>query len=79
MRAGLEAQLAQSLRLFESGQCWLGAARTHVAWGAVCHDRGDLDAARAHWEQAAAQWERSGLTDELARTRALIERLALES
>ena len=73
-----EAQLAHSLRLLEEGQSWLEAARTHVAWGAVCRDRGDLAAARAHWEQAAAQWERSELGHELVRTRALMESLASE-
>ena len=73
-----EAQLALSLRLLEEGQSQLRAARTHVAWGAVCRDRGDLAAARAHWEQAAAQWETSGLTHELARTRALTGSLASE-
>ena len=71
-----EAQLAHSLRLLEEGQVRLEAARTHVAWGAVCRDRGHIAAAREHWERAAAQWETSGLTHELARTRALIESLA---
>jgi tetratricopeptide (TPR) repeat protein len=72
-----EAQLTQSLRLMEAGQSRLEAARTHVAWGTVCRDRGDLAAARTHWEQAAAQWETSGLTHELECTRALIAGLAL--
>jgi DNA-binding SARP family transcriptional activator/predicted ATPase len=70
------AQLAHSLRLFESGQARLEAARTHVAWGIVCRDRGDLDGARAHWERAVAQWETSRLDYELARTEALLEDLA---
>jgi tetratricopeptide (TPR) repeat protein len=73
-----EAQLAHSLRLLEAGQARLEAARTHEAWGAVCRDRGDIAATRAHWEQAAAQWEVSGLDHELARTQALIESLASE-
>jgi tetratricopeptide (TPR) repeat protein len=73
-----EAQLAHSLRLFEAGENRLEAARTQEAWGAVCRDRGDLALARAHWEQAAAQWERSGLSHELARTQALIESLTSE-
>jgi DNA-binding SARP family transcriptional activator/predicted ATPase len=73
-----EAQLAHSLRLLESGECRLEAARTNVAWGTVCRDRGDLAGARAHWEQAAAQWEKSGLNHELVRTRALMESLASE-
>ena len=71
-----EDQLAQSLDLLEAGQSRLEAARTHVVWGTVCRDRGDLAAARAHWEHAAAQWDASGLAHELARTRALIGRLA---
>jgi tetratricopeptide (TPR) repeat protein len=73
-----DAQLAHSLRLLEAGQARLEAARTHEAWGTVCRDRGDLAAARTHWERAAAQWERSGLSHELARTQALIESLASE-
>ena len=36
-----EAQLAESLRLLESGQSRLEAARTHVAWGAGGRDRGE--------------------------------------
>ena len=73
-----EAQLAQSLRLLEAGQCRLKAARPHVAWGAVCPDRGRLAAAREHWQLAAAQRESSSLIHDLERTRALIESLAIE-
>jgi adenylate cyclase len=71
-----EAQLAHSLRLFESGQARLEAARTLVAWGIVCRDRGDLTGAQVHWERAAAQWETSGLDHELARTQAMMEAVA---
>lgn len=67
-----ETQFAESVRLLESGQQWVEAAHTRVAWGHVCRDRGDTAAARAHWERAAAQWEASDLTQELDRTRALI-------
>jgi DNA-binding SARP family transcriptional activator len=73
-----EAQLAESLRLLEAGQSQLEAARTQVAWGTLCRDRGDLAAARAHWERAAAQWEASGLTHELERTRELSARATPE-
>jgi tetratricopeptide (TPR) repeat protein len=69
-------QLKESLRLLECGQHKVEAARTHVAWGSVCCDRGDLAAAREHWEQAAVLWEASHLTHELKRTRALIADLA---
>ena len=72
-----EAHMAQSLRSLEEGQSRLEAARTHLAWGTVCRDRGDLTAVRAHWERAAARWETSGLTHELERTRALMERVAI--
>ena len=71
-----EADLTESLRLLESGQNRIEAAYTHVAWGKVCRDRGDPRAAREHWELAATQWETSGLTHELERTRSLIEDLA---
>ena len=47
----------------------LEAARTHVAWGQFLRDRGDLAAAHEHLERAAAQFEASGLTEELERTR----------
>ncbi|HUT19646.1 MAG TPA: hypothetical protein VM366_10830 [Anaerolineae bacterium] len=63
-----EAQLAQSLRLLESGPARLEAARTPLAWGTVRRDRGGL---------VAAQWETSGLTHELERTRALMEHLPI--
>jgi DNA-binding SARP family transcriptional activator/tetratricopeptide (TPR) repeat protein len=72
-----EAHMAQSLRRLEEGQARLEAARTQVAWGTICRDRGDLTAAQAHWERAAAQWETSSLTHELERTRALMERLPI--
>jgi tetratricopeptide (TPR) repeat protein len=69
------AELAESLRLLESGENRVEAAYTRLAWGKVCRDRGDFTAAREHWELAAAQWEASGLTDELERTLSLIENL----
>ena len=51
------------------------AGRTHVAWGIVCRDRGDVDAARAHWQQAAAQWAESRLPWEMAKVQALMKTL----
>jgi adenylate cyclase len=70
-----EAQLAESVRLLESGQVRLWVARTRVAWGVICRDRGDPAEAREHWGQAAAQFERSGLTAELDRVRGLLKAL----
>jgi tetratricopeptide (TPR) repeat protein len=71
-----EAQLAESVRVHELGAGYLEAAHTRVAWGIVCRDRGNLSAARAHWEKAAAQFEASGLTAALDRTRALMAGLS---
>jgi hypothetical protein len=51
------------------------AAETHLVWGTVCHDRGDLAAAREHWKQAAALWEACGITWQVETVRALIETL----
>ena len=48
------------------------AVGSHLAWGSLCRDRGDLAAAREHWEQAAAQFEASGLVQELERIRTLL-------
>ena len=73
-----EAQLTESLRLLESGQQRVEAARTHVAWGTVCRDRGDLAATREHWEQAAVQFEASDLLQELGQVHALLADLESE-
>ena len=72
----VEEHLAASLRCFEEGDARLEAARTHVAWGLLCRDRRDAAAARGHLEQAAAQFEASGLVDELERTRCALQNLA---
>jgi class 3 adenylate cyclase/tetratricopeptide (TPR) repeat protein len=65
--AEAEAHLAKSLRLLESGEVRLEAARTHVAWGKLCRHRGDFTGAREHFEKAAAQFEVSRLIEELER------------
>jgi hypothetical protein len=70
-----EAQFAEAQRLFEAVPCPPEVAHTHVLWGTVCGDRGDLTAAREHWEQAAALWEACGITWELERVHALIAAL----
>jgi tetratricopeptide (TPR) repeat protein len=67
-----EDQLKESLRLLESGQHRVEAAYTHLAWGSVCHNRGNPTAAREHWEQATAQFEASDLLQELGRIRTLL-------
>lgn len=60
-----EAHLAESWQLLLSGEVLLEAARTQVARGLLCRDRGNLTSAQKHFEQAAAQFETSGLTHEL--------------
>jgi tetratricopeptide (TPR) repeat protein len=65
--------LAAALQAFELGEAFLEVARTHVAWGRICHERGDSAAALDHFEKAAAQFEASGLMEELERARRLTE------
>jgi tetratricopeptide (TPR) repeat protein len=60
-----EKHLAESWRTLLSGEILLEVARTQVAWGLLCRDRGDLASAREHFEQAIAQFETSGLAREL--------------
>jgi predicted ATPase/class 3 adenylate cyclase len=67
-----EDQLKESLHLLESGQNRVEAAYTHLAWGHVCRDQGNVTAAREHWEQAAVQFEASDLPQELGRIHALL-------
>jgi class 3 adenylate cyclase/tetratricopeptide (TPR) repeat protein len=67
-----EIQLAESLKVLESGQNRLEAARTHRVWGLLCHDRGNLASASEHWQKAAALFAASGLTRELAEVRELL-------
>lgn len=70
--AEAETHLAASLQAFEAGHARLEAARTHVAWGKVLQARGNTEAAREHFEKAAAEYEGSGLAQQLKETRGLI-------
>jgi tetratricopeptide (TPR) repeat protein len=70
-----EARFAEALRIVESVPSPPQAAHTHLVWGTVCRDRGDLTAAREHWEQAAALWETCGITRQVETVRALIATL----
>lgn len=67
-----DEHFCKSLQLFEEGDARLEAARTRVAWGKLLQECRDNDAAREHLEQAAAQFEQSGLTRELDTVRALL-------
>jgi tetratricopeptide (TPR) repeat protein len=70
-----EAQMAESLRLFELGEARLYAARMQMHWGIICRDRGNTDAAREHFEKAAAQWAASNIPWELERVNKLLAEL----
>jgi tetratricopeptide (TPR) repeat protein len=71
-----EAHLASGLELFDSGGARLEAARTHVVWGKLWRKHGNTDAAREHFEKAAAQFQASELTSELEQTKDLIKSLS---
>jgi tetratricopeptide (TPR) repeat protein len=55
----VDGHLARSLELFERGGAVIEAARTRVAWGQVLQARGKAEAAREHFEKAAAQFQAS--------------------
>jgi tetratricopeptide (TPR) repeat protein len=71
-----EAHLAASVRVLLAGECRLEAARTQLVWGQCCRDRGDEEAAQQHFEQAAAQFEASGLERELDHARQYLVEVA---
>src|SRR5208337_440924 len=70
-----EVQMAESLRLFELGEARIHAARMRMHWGIICRARGNTDAAREHFEKAAAQWAASNIPWELERVKKLIAEL----
>ncbi len=71
-----DAHLEASVRLFEAGDAMPDAARTRVAWGEMLMRRGQKPRALEHFEQAAVQYENSGLTAQLEQVRMLLERAA---
>jgi len=70
-----ETHLAVSLECFETGDNRLEAARTHVTWGLISRNRGNTNAAREHFEKAAAQFESAELARELQQVRAIMTTL----
>ena len=67
-----ETQMAQSLDLLESGRNLLEAARTRLAWGEICRDRGNTRTALNHWEQANRQFTASNAACEMQRVQRLM-------
>jgi len=70
-----EAHLSESWQILLFGENLLEAARTQVAWGLLCRDRGDQASSQGHLEQAATQFEASGLTRELEMVRTYLAQM----
>jgi len=70
-----EAHLVASLETFASGDCQMEVARTQLAWGQVCRNRGDLAGALEHFEQAAACFGPADVKDKPENLPALIAEL----
>ena len=70
-----ERHLAASVQVLLSGESLLEAARTQVAWGLLCRDRGDLASAQGHFLEAAAQFETSGLARELETVQSYLDQM----
>jgi tetratricopeptide (TPR) repeat protein len=71
-----EAHFAAALALYAAGGARLATAHLHHAWGRLLLEHGPAAAARGHLEDAAAQYELSGLAAPLAAARALLARAA---
>jgi class 3 adenylate cyclase/tetratricopeptide (TPR) repeat protein len=67
----IESHFGDSVRLFESGECLVEAARTQVAWGLAGRLTGQPDA-DDHLHKAAQMMESSAFEAELKRVRALL-------
>jgi tetratricopeptide (TPR) repeat protein len=67
-----EKHFAESISILETGKNRLEAARTHLAWGKVCHDRGNTGTALNHWEQANRQFTESKATREVQKVQNLM-------
>jgi ATP/maltotriose-dependent transcriptional regulator MalT len=67
-----EEHFTASLSAFEPGEAHIEAAHTHVVWGKLLAQRGNTQAAREHLVQAAAQYEESELTQQVAEVTALL-------
>ena len=69
-REEVDQHLGTSLKLFETGECKVEMAHTHLAWGLICRDRGDSAAATDHLDKAADEFEAAGLAPHAAEARA---------
>jgi len=67
-----DKQFAESIKVLEVGKNRLEAARTHLAWGKLCHNRGDSAMAQSHWELADRQFSESGSVREMQTVKELM-------
>jgi class 3 adenylate cyclase/tetratricopeptide (TPR) repeat protein len=69
-----EKHFAESISVLETetGRNQLEAARTHVAWGEACRDRGNTATAHSHWEEANRQFTESKSTLEIQKIQQLM-------
>jgi tetratricopeptide (TPR) repeat protein len=70
-----EKHFAESISVLETGKNRLEAARTHLVWGNVCHDRGNTATALNHWEQANRQFTESNASREKQKVQDLMAAL----
>ncbi len=71
-----DEHFAASLRACEEGDARLAGARTHIGWGNLLALRGNAEAARDHFERAAAQFQVSGLVSELGQAQHVLKSLS---
>lgn len=69
---GAGAQFEAAVGLLEAGGAGLELARARLAWGNALCRRDATHAAREQWQQASAQFARSGLTREHAEAQRLL-------
>ena len=69
-----EKHFVESISILEteSGRNQLEAARTRVAWGKVCRDRGNTATAHKHWEEANRQFTESEASQEIQKINELM-------
>jgi hypothetical protein len=64
-----ETHLSASVQALLAGEVLVEAARSQVAWGVLCRDRGDAASAQEHFELAASHFAASGLMGDLETVR----------
>jgi len=73
--AGAEARLLRALELFQGLETRWQIGRTLVDLGEVARARGDIAAARDHYDRALAAFEAMGAVPDAVRTRTMLQGL----